>query len=197
MDTPKRIAIIGNGGGGKSTLARRLARDLGLPVLHVDSVQFLPGLRRRPVHETRATLDAWAARPEWIIDGFGPMDAIERRFERADLVVFVDMPLWRHYLWAGKRQVQATWRTRPELPPGCSEAGLRRTWQLFRVMWRVHREVRPALLDLVGRAEIAPRVWWIRTPAEWRARARTWGCRADPRSADVGGTAVRRTRRRR
>jgi adenylate kinase family enzyme len=33
-----RIAVIGNSGGGKSTLARRLARELEIPVYEVDQL---------------------------------------------------------------------------------------------------------------------------------------------------------------
>lgn len=32
----RRVLIIGNSGGGKSTLARRLGEKLGLPVIHLD-----------------------------------------------------------------------------------------------------------------------------------------------------------------
>ncbi|WP_293906872.1 hypothetical protein [Phenylobacterium sp.] len=32
----RRILIIGNSGGGKSTLARKLGGKLGLPVVHLD-----------------------------------------------------------------------------------------------------------------------------------------------------------------
>ena len=39
----RRIAIFGNGGGGKSTLARALGRHLRRPVYEVDEVQWLSG----------------------------------------------------------------------------------------------------------------------------------------------------------
>jgi hypothetical protein len=82
----RKISIIGNGGGGKTTLARALASRLELPLYHVDSVQFIPGMKRRPLEETRAQLDAWSNQSEWIIDGFGPMDSIEWRFKASDVI---------------------------------------------------------------------------------------------------------------
>ena len=39
----KRVAVFGNAGGGKSTLARRLAELTGLPLYVVDMMQFRPG----------------------------------------------------------------------------------------------------------------------------------------------------------
>ncbi len=39
----KRVAVFGNAGGGKSTLARRLAELTGLPLHPLDVIQFRPG----------------------------------------------------------------------------------------------------------------------------------------------------------
>ena len=43
-----KIAILGTSGSGKSTLAKRLGEAYGLPVLHMDTVHFLPGWVERP-----------------------------------------------------------------------------------------------------------------------------------------------------
>ena len=37
-----KIAVLGFSGSGKSTLAQRLGDLTGAPVLHLDTVQFLP-----------------------------------------------------------------------------------------------------------------------------------------------------------
>ncbi len=44
----KRIAIIGCGGAGKSTLARELGKILDLPVVHLDRVYWKPGWEPTP-----------------------------------------------------------------------------------------------------------------------------------------------------
>lgn len=44
----RRVEIIGNGGGGKSTLAIRLSRDFDLPYHSVDPIQWQPGWVRAP-----------------------------------------------------------------------------------------------------------------------------------------------------
>ena len=49
-----KIAILGTSGSGKSTLAKRLGERYGLPVLHMDTVHFLPGWVERPFAEEEA-----------------------------------------------------------------------------------------------------------------------------------------------
>ena len=39
----KRVAVFGNAGGGKSTLAKRLAKMTGLPLHPLDLIQYKPG----------------------------------------------------------------------------------------------------------------------------------------------------------
>ena len=50
-----KIAILGTSGSGKSTLAKRLGERYGLPVLHMDTVHFLPGWVERPFAEEEAS----------------------------------------------------------------------------------------------------------------------------------------------
>lgn len=150
---PKKIAVIGNACSGKTTLSRRLAAVHALPLIHVDSIQFLPGMKRRDPNDTRERLVAVAGGPEWIIDGFGPLKIIESRFQRADLVVFIRLPLWRTYWWCLKRQVAGLFRRRPELPAGCFESTLPQTLKLISTIWNVHRGLWPQL-DRIFREDI-------------------------------------------
>ena len=48
-----KIAILGTSGSGKSTLAKRLGERYGLPVLHMDTVHFLPGWVERAREEEK------------------------------------------------------------------------------------------------------------------------------------------------
>lgn len=169
-----RVAVIGNAGGGKSTLARQLARSKGLAYHAVDRVQWLPGWRPASASAVRAAQDEWFAAPTWIIDGFGPWDEIERRFADADTIIFIDLPLWRHMWWAAKRQMACLFRPRSDGPEGCPMLPMTR--RLFQMMWRIHRDIRPRLMDLVNRHGAGRDVFHIRSVRELDAFRRAHGC---------------------
>lgn len=163
----QRIAIIGNAGGGKSLLARHLGDALDLPVFVVDSVQWRPGWTRTESAELTRTLDEWADESRWVIDGWGPWDSIERRFAAADTIIFVDLPITRHYWWAFKRQIEAALGRRADWPPpGCRALPI--TFRLFGLMRQIHREIRPRLLETLTVSRVRPRVVHIRTVDDLR-----------------------------
>ncbi len=93
--------------------------------------------------------EALVAQDRWIIDGLGPWRDIERRFDAADTIVFIDYPFWRHLLWASKRQIRSVFLGRADGPEGCPM--WRVTLKLYRMMWWLHRELRPGLLAEVER----------------------------------------------
>jgi adenylate kinase family enzyme len=68
----QRVMIIWNGGGGKTTLALRMAKSTGLPLTEIDSIQFQPGWVLSPINQTTKTLNDIQSGDPWIIDGFGP-----------------------------------------------------------------------------------------------------------------------------
>ena len=164
-----RIAVIRNRGGGKTTLSRKLKELYSLPLTHVDSIQYIEEMQKRDESETRKILNELADQDKWIIDGFGPMDVMERRFELADLVVFVDFPLWRHYWWCTKRQVKSIWRPRSELPNNCNEATFSHTFKLYKILWRVHKQIRPRLLEIFSRSEMTAKVQTVKTVSKWNS----------------------------
>lgn len=163
----QRIAIIGNAGGGKSTLAWRLGARLDVPVFQVDQVQWLPGWQPAPAEVIAAAFEDWLAQPGWVIDGWGSLAALAERFERADTIILVDFPLIVHYWWAMKRQVRSTLRPGGDWPPpGC--AALPVTGRLIGLMWHIHTDLRPQLLALVDGYRARRPVMTIQSPSELR-----------------------------
>ena len=45
----KRILLIGCPGSGKSTLAKRIGKVTSLPVIHLDTIYWLPNWERRSI----------------------------------------------------------------------------------------------------------------------------------------------------
>ena len=139
----KRIAVLGNAGGGKSTLSLQLSERLGVPYHSVDKALWLPGWRPVAGPDFARLHGAWLSEPGWVIDGWGDMAFIEERIALADAVVLVQHPLWRHCLWALKRQWWGILCDRSHGPDGCPL--LRRTWQLVKAMRWIHLYGMPEL----------------------------------------------------
>lgn len=163
----RKIAVIGNGGGGKTTLSKVLAKKYLLKLTHVDSIQYLAGMKKRAPDETSHILDLLTQERNWLIDGFGSLEVMKRRFDLADKIVFVDFPLWRHYWWCTKRQIKSLWSPRKELPEGCNEATFSHTIHLYKILWRVHFKIRPNLIEFFQQENIKDKVITIRTLTDW------------------------------
>jgi hypothetical protein len=164
----QRVAIIGNAGGGKSVLARKLGELLNCPVYPFDDLQWQPGWILTPAEEIQATHSEWISQPEWIIDGWGSWDILKARFEAADTIIFVDFPLAVHYWWAAKRQIKAGLKINSGWPPaGCK--GLPVTGRLFRLMWKIHSETRPQLIVLIDQYAEGTRLIHLQSPRGMRS----------------------------
>jgi adenylate kinase family enzyme len=162
----KKISVVGNACAGKTRLSRKLAKIYGLPITHVDSIQFLPGMTIRSYRESIDLLSAVQLQESWLIDGFGPLDIIEKRFETADLVIFIDFPIWRNYWWATKRNILNLWSRREELPEGCDERSLKHILKLYKTLWQVHTKMRPELLRIFTRDQYKNKILFIRSIKE-------------------------------
>ncbi|MDZ4677954.1 MAG: flagellar protein FlaR [Oligoflexia bacterium] len=163
-----KILIIGNAAGGKTVLSKSLSKIYDLPHTPVDSIQFLPGMIIRDLNETRKILNEITSQEKWLIDGFGPLDLLQKNILLADKIIFVDLPIWRNYLWALKRQFKSLWSKRIELPEGCNEATLSHTVKLFKTLWRIHSKMRPELLKIMSRDNIKHKTIHIRSMGQWK-----------------------------
>lgn len=164
-DTVTRVAIIGNAGGGKSTLARKLAAARHLPLHEVDLLQSRSDWTPAPAAEFLSAHDQILADDAWVIDGWGPLEAIEKRFALADTLILVDLPLWVHYWWSAQRLIAAATGEQPEGPPGCPWLPVGE--RLFKLIWDIHHELRPRLLEMVeAQRRCGKAVFHIQSPEE-------------------------------
>jgi adenylate kinase family enzyme len=98
----KRAVVIGNSGGGKSTLARRLGSAWQCDPVEVDGLLWQPGWQLTPAETYYAEHARLIAAESWIIDGLGRLDSIPARLARATDIILVDLPLDAGYSPAGR-----------------------------------------------------------------------------------------------
>ncbi len=117
-----RIAVIGFSGSGKSTLANRLGALTGAPVLHLDTVQFLPDWEIRPLEEKQALVrDFMDSHFAWIIDGNYTKLSYERRLEEADQIWILLFDRVTRFCRVLRRYRENRGKSRPDMAEGCPE----------------------------------------------------------------------------
>lgn len=163
----RRIIIIGNGGAGKSTLARELGEKLGLPVVHLDKLWWLPDWVTRTPEEFDALLEKELAEPKWIMDG-NYHRTLSMRLRYADLCIFLDYAVDVCMRGAYARAELYRGKTRPDMTEGCVE----RVDSEFEEWIRsFDKKVKPSILKIIeesGVPCIAPKT--REETAAWVAR---------------------------
>ena len=117
----RRVAIVASASGsGKTTLGRELARRLDVPFHELDALHHGPGWTEATADELRARVEPLVAEDAWVVDGAYRGKLGDLVLERAELVVWLDLPLrvWlprllrrtvsrivrREELWNGNRE---------------------------------------------------------------------------------------------
>src|ERR671927_754638 len=118
---PPKIAVQGTGGSGKTTVAKELARRHGVPHVELDALYHGPGWSETPPEEFRRRVAAATAVDGWVVDGNYDSKLGELVLERADTVVWLDLPL-RVALTRVTRRTIRRIRTREELWSGNRES---------------------------------------------------------------------------
>ncbi len=161
----KKVAIFGNAGGGKSTLARKLAGVTGLPLHPLDLLQLRPGGEPVPHEDYLRAHAELMQKDEWVIDGYGCPQTLWERLEAADTLVHVDLPLYRHYWWVTKRCIKGLLIAPPEGWPANSPI-LRSTMSSYRVLGLCHRHLTPKYRAFVAAEREHKRVHHLRSLAD-------------------------------
>lgn len=168
----ERVAILGPGGAGKSVLAGELSRRTGLPVVYLDHLFWRAGWEPAPRERARRELQDVVASDRWIVDGNFLPEPGDRddRFDRADTVIFLDLPrrtCLRRVLW---RVARDRGRRRPDLPEGAGEGF---DIDLLRWIWRYPKADRPRVLTLLDSVSERADVHHLRSSADVEAFLKT------------------------
>lgn len=88
----KKVIVVGCPGAGKSTFARRLHRETGLPLHHLDLLWHKPDRTTVSRREFDRRLGAILAQDRWILDG-NYSRTLALRMEACDTVFLLDLPV--------------------------------------------------------------------------------------------------------
>lgn len=139
----KRVIVIGCGGAGKSTFSRNLSDKLDIPVYHLDKLFWNRGWISTPQDEFDNKIQELANRDKWIIDG-NYIRTFDMRAERADTIIFINMPTYVCFYRVIKRRVMYKDKSRPDMAEGCPE-GI--DFEFFKWVLTYNKKIRPGILE--------------------------------------------------
>ena len=145
----ERIIIIGCGGAGKSTLARRLGDKLGLPVVHLDKLFWHPGWVESAQEEMDEKIRMELEKPHWIMDG-NFNRTLPMRLERCDTVIYMDFPRFACVCGVLKRIITTYGTVRPDMGEGCPE---RFDWDFLKWVWNFNKNKREKYYRMLNESE--------------------------------------------
>ena len=138
----RRILILGNGASGKSTAARELHKRLHHPILHLDSLYWMPHWKHKPKDEFIKKSRQFAAQDHWIIEGTPRCD-LEYRLKKSTLVIFLETSTFNCILRLCKRSYRCLWHNN-NYADGCPANHI--SWIALRWICRFNQSRKPNIL---------------------------------------------------
>ncbi len=153
-----RILIIGSPGAGKTTLAGRLARQLDLPLVHLDKLFWQGKWEQTPRQEFDAAVQTALEQPRWIIDG-NYIRTLSHRLSYCDTVIWLDFSAPVCLWGVTKRLFQNLGRTRPDMGGQCVEKMDKERLEFFRYVATFNKHYRARIDEML---DSAPNVNMVR-----------------------------------
>lgn len=154
--------IIGGAGSGKSTLARSLGEITGLPVVHIDTIYWLPNWTMRSRDEISHMSSEIADRDEWIFEG-NHSETMAHRATRADMLIFLDITTPRRLWRILRRTLQHYGKLRPDMAEGCYE---RLDWEFLKFAANYRKNGRIRALSFLKMAPSHLKKHHLRNPGD-------------------------------
>lgn len=150
----KRVIIIGCGGAGKSTLARKMGELTGIPVIHLDQLFWKPGWVERTREEFDPMIQRELEKEAWIMDG-NFSRTLPQRIQRCDMVIYLDFSRMSCLLGVLKRVLTTYGKVRPDMGEGCPE---RMDFDFMKWVWNYNQNKRESNYRLLNEATHAETV---------------------------------------
>ena len=157
----KKVAVFGNAGGGKSTLSKKLAETTKLPLYVLDKIEYEAGGKEVEYQNYLQAHNQILESERWIIDGYGCLETLWTRLAAADTLVYIDLPLPRHFLWVSKRLVKGLFKN-PEGWPENSPI-IKSSLNCYSVLWACHQRLTPRYREYVERSRQTKEVYHLRS----------------------------------
>jgi len=138
----QKIIIIGPGGAGKSTLSKRLAKKLRIPVIHLDTLYWKEGWVETPLSEWEKIQTELVSHPQWILDG-NYEESLDIRLQSCDTVIFLDFPRYLTLYRVIKRYLTYRRKQREDRCKGCQE---KLSYFFLKWVWDYPTKSRPFIL---------------------------------------------------
>jgi adenylate kinase family enzyme len=150
----QRVVILGRGGAGKSTLARRVGQVSDLPVVELDALFWQPGPTAADPAQWTERQRELVRREAWILDGdLGPHDgSLGVRLRAADTIIVLDFSFLR-----------CAWRT---VLRGRERA------DYWRWVWTYRRQGLPKVMQAIRQDAPRARLYVLRSPRAVRRLVR-------------------------
>jgi len=138
-----KIAVIGCGGAGKSTLSRTLSEMLNIPVYHLDKLNWKPGWIPTPKKEWDDLIKTLVSKKAWIIDGnYGR--TLDIRLNNTDTIIFLNIPMYLCIYRVVKRKFMYHGKTRPDMDEGCPE---KLDINFLKWIWGYNKNQKPRIIE--------------------------------------------------
>lgn len=137
-----RISIVGGSGSGKSTLCNILSKELDLPAIHLDAINYEPNWVEIDKAERDNIILSKAQDDKWVIDG-NYNKTLKERFDKADLIIWLNYSTLKQLHGILKRYFTTRNSERPEIP-GCKE---RLEPEFVKYVLTYNKKKRPVILD--------------------------------------------------
>lgn len=135
---PKKFALIGLPGSGKSTFASKLGGILDIPVHHLDKHMFEPGGKKRDKQEFIELQKVILAEEAWVVEGCS-FSTFEMRFAKADVLIYFHFSR----LVCFSRLFKRLFNYKRDF------GGLRAvTWEILQYTWNFDKEKRAKIEEL-------------------------------------------------
>lgn len=158
-----KIAIIGNCGSGKSPLGLALHTLLEVPLYHLDQYFWNPGWQEPDRAEFEKIHNTLCDQSAWIIEGMA-IRFFEYRIQRADVVIFIDVPTYVCLYRVGKRAYTHCGKVYFSSAKYCPERYPDLTFLKF--IGNFNRRKKPAIMELLNKYCDQKRIFIVKNKVE-------------------------------